>query len=67
MARGDGRGPPDGHERLDRFVIVDGGWTVANALLTPTLKLKRSAIEDRYAATLANALKAREAVIWETN
>jgi long-subunit acyl-CoA synthetase (AMP-forming) len=57
----------DPHERLDRLVVVEGEWTVANQLLTPTLKLKRSAIEDRYASTLATALAARDPVIWESS
>jgi long-chain acyl-CoA synthetase len=56
----------DPHERLDRLVVVAGEWTVDNRLLTPTMKVKRSAVEERYATTLANALAAREAVIWES-
>lgn len=39
----------DPHERLQCIVIAREPWTVENGLLTPTLKLKRSAIEDRYA------------------
>jgi long-subunit acyl-CoA synthetase (AMP-forming) len=55
----------DPHERLDRLVIVGDEWTTANGLLTPTLKLKRGALEDRYASTLATALAAREPIVWE--
>jgi long-chain acyl-CoA synthetase len=39
----------DHHERLQCIVIAKEHWTVENGLLTPTLKLKRGAIEDRYA------------------
>jgi long-subunit acyl-CoA synthetase (AMP-forming) len=54
----------DQHERLDRLVVVEEEWTVENNLLTPTLKLRRAAIEEQYASTLARALEARERVIW---
>ena len=39
----------DHHERLQALVIAKEPWTVENGLLTPTLKLKRNAIENRYA------------------
>jgi long-subunit acyl-CoA synthetase (AMP-forming) len=38
----------DPHERLQALVIVPEPWTVENGLLTPTMKLKRSAIEAKY-------------------
>jgi long-chain acyl-CoA synthetase len=54
----------DPHERLERLVVIDGEWTVDNGLLTPTLKLKRSAIEARYATHLAQWLAARDPIMW---
>ena len=42
----------DPHERLQAIVIAREPWTVENGLLTPTLKLKRNAIEERYAPNL---------------
>ena len=39
----------DHHERLQVIVIAKEPWTVENGLLTPTLKLKRNAIEEKYA------------------
>lgn len=39
----------DPHERLQTIVVVNEPWTVENAMLTPTMKLKRSAIEDSVA------------------
>lgn len=41
------------HERLSHAVLVDDEWTSANGLLTPTLKIVRSAIEKRYDASSA--------------
>ena len=39
----------DHHERLQTIVVAREPWTVENGLLTPTMKLKRNAIEEKYA------------------
>jgi long-chain acyl-CoA synthetase len=36
------------HERLDRFFVAPEAWTIDNEMLTPTLKIRRSAIDERY-------------------
>ncbi|MDI3393529.1 AMP-binding protein [Pseudomonas sp. V98_8] len=38
----------EAHEQLGALVVVAEPWTVTNALLTPTLKIRRSLIEERY-------------------
>tara|TARA_B110000444_G_scaffold169963_1_gene158842 strand:+ start:228 stop:479 length:252 start_codon:yes stop_codon:yes gene_type:complete len=38
----------DGHEKIHNIVIVKEDWTVENELLTPTMKIKRNAIEKIY-------------------
>lgn len=38
----------DSHEKLHNFVVVNDSWTVENKLLTPTMKIKRNAIEKIY-------------------
>ena len=38
----------DQHERLDKLVVLRDGWTIENGMLTPSLKVKRAAIEARY-------------------
>lgn len=55
----------DPHERLVTLVITREAWTVENGLLTPTLKLKRSAIEDRYAPFVQEWYDSRQPVIRE--
>jgi len=38
----------DSHEKIHNFVVVKDNWTVENKLLTPTMKIKRNAIEKLY-------------------
>jgi long-chain acyl-CoA synthetase len=38
----------EGHEKLHNIIIVKEDWTVENELLTPTMKIKRNAIEKIY-------------------
>ena len=38
----------DSHEKIHNFVVVNDEWTVENKLLTPTMKIKRNAIEKLY-------------------
>jgi long-chain acyl-CoA synthetase len=43
-------GKLESHERLHNFVIVKEVWSVENKLLTPTMKIKRNAIEKLYSS-----------------
>lgn len=54
----------DPHERLDCLVVVGEPWTVENGLVTPTMKVKRAAIEARYSAHFESWAGSRQAVIW---
>lgn len=38
----------DTHEQLACLVVVDEPWSVSNGLLTPTLKIRRNLIEERF-------------------
>ena len=53
----------DPHERLQAIVIAKEPWTVENELLTPTLKLKRNAIEERYAPFVSEWYESGNVVI----
>lgn len=52
----------ESHQRLDRIVIFQEEWSIENDLLTPTLKVKRHIIEEKFKAViLANHT---EHVVW---
>jgi len=54
----------ESHERMSNIVIVDDEWTIESDLLTPTLKLKRNKLEDRYAQLIKRQFS--ESIAWES-
>jgi len=52
------------HERLSYVTVVNNQWTVENGLLTPTLKIKRHVIEERYLQKANAWLAQHQQVIW---
>ena len=55
----------DPHERLSFLAVVEGPWTIGNEFLTPTLKIKRAAVEGRYLARAAQWQKLKTPLVWE--
>lgn len=54
----------DPHEQLDFLAVVSEQWTVNNGFITPTLKVKRNAIEDRYGPSFEGWVGSGKPVIW---
>jgi long-chain acyl-CoA synthetase len=54
----------DPHEQVEFLAVVKEVWSVDNGFLTPTLKLKRAAIEARYGAGMTGWYERREKVLW---
>jgi long-chain acyl-CoA synthetase len=54
------------HERVGFIAIVDGPWTVASGLMTPTLKLKRPLLERRYQPLVDNWKTSNRPIVWES-
>jgi long-subunit acyl-CoA synthetase (AMP-forming) len=52
------------HERLRMLVVASEPWTIENGCLTPTMKLKRSAIEAEVVGHLGIWYSRSGAVIW---
>ena len=42
------------HETVKKYAVVPGGFTIENDLLTPTLKVRRHAVEKRYGDVIEN-------------
>ena len=41
-----------GYAKIDNITVVSEPWTVENGLLTPTMKLKRNVMEQRFASEI---------------
>jgi len=52
------------HEKLDFLAVVSEQWSPENGLLTPTLKVKRANIEQRYEPQLDQWYAAGTDIIW---
>ncbi|MBC8409381.1 MAG: AMP-binding protein [Rhodobacteraceae bacterium] len=55
----------DHHERVKRIVILKGEWTIENKLLTPTMKVKRNAVEKLHKANYTSWYEATGKVVEE--
>ncbi|MFT6406800.1 MAG: long-chain acyl-CoA synthetase [Arenicella sp.] len=49
------------HEVVGGIRVVDEAWTIENGLLTPTMKVKRSELEEKYLPTLEGQ---KDTVVW---
>ncbi len=55
----------DPHEHLEKLVVLSEAWTIENGLLTPTMKVKRDAIEKRYADKVSRWYEHEPTVLWD--
>jgi long-subunit acyl-CoA synthetase (AMP-forming) len=53
------------HEKLDYAVVVKEQWTMENGFLTPTMKIRRSVIEEHYLPQAEQWKQAGNTVVWE--
>ncbi|MDR3418562.1 MAG: AMP-binding protein [Nevskia sp.] len=53
------------HEHVDYAVVVKDQWTMENGFLTPTMKIKRNVLEERYLALADRWREQKSKVIWE--
>ncbi len=53
----------EGHQKLDHLIVCEEFWTIENELLTPTLKIKRNELEQRFSSYLHRDFS--QPVVWE--
>lgn len=55
----------ESYEKIETAVIMRQDWTQENGLLTPTLKLKRNALEKLYVPRYPAWYHEKGKVVWE--
>jgi long-chain acyl-CoA synthetase len=55
----------DPHEHLEFLAVVKEPWLIENGFLTPTMKIKRSVIEETYEPKSETWYGSKKPVIWE--
>ncbi|MDH5580338.1 MAG: AMP-binding protein [Bdellovibrionales bacterium] len=55
----------ENYERLNHIVVSHDEWSTENGILTPTLKIKRNAIEKKYNPKLDDWYNQAHKIIWE--
>ena len=55
------------HEKIEKVIIIKDEWSDENGLLTPTLKLKRTHIENKFKKLFEKWLKDEKDIIYEND
>lgn len=55
----------DKHEKTKKFVVMREAWTIENEILTPTLKIKRNQVDQKFKDNYQAWYDAAETVVWE--
>ena len=58
-------GSLSGYQKLVALIVVKEAWTEANKLLTPTMKIRRGAIDEKYMEKYEQWFNGRKMIIWE--
>lgn len=53
------------HEKIAKIIVVKETWTIDNNLMTPTMKVKRNQVEEKYRALLDAEAGNRNPIAWE--
>ena len=52
------------HEHLQFIAVISDEWTIESGMLTPTMKIRRSAVEDAYHAQIEGWYESKSKVVW---
>ena len=53
------------HERISTLIVTKDVWSVDNKLLTPTMKIKRGTIDEKYGPQYLSWHEHQDQLIWE--
>ncbi|MCO4760122.1 MAG: AMP-binding protein [Myxococcales bacterium] len=61
---GEVNGKVEHHEHLQFIAVISEEWTIESGMLTPTMKIRRSAVEDAYKGAIEGWYGAKSKVVW---
>lgn len=64
--RDDVNGKVPGYEALEFLAVVKEPWLIENGFLTPSMKIKRHVIEERYGKLIDAWYGTKKPVVWES-
>jgi len=54
------------HEKIAKLVVAREAWTIDNGMMTPTMKVRRNMVEERYHPLISSVAADRKtAIAWE--
>ena len=53
------------HEKIDKIIILKDNWTIENEILTPTMKIKRNVVENKYKENYNKWVKDENEIIFQ--
>ncbi len=53
------------YEKISHIIVAKEAWSPNNDMITPTLKVKRKVVEERYSNLIQKALEDHKPIIWE--
>ena len=55
----------DNYKKISKIIFVKEDWTPDNEMTTPTLKIKRAKVDEKFSLKYNNWEKSAESIIWE--
>jgi len=53
------------HEEIAKILVVKDAWSIDNNMMTPTMKVKRNMVEERYLPLITKEAETRTKIAWE--
>ncbi|CAM2991224.1 AMP-binding protein [Legionella worsleiensis] len=53
-------------EKVSHIIVLKDAWSTNNDMLTPTLKVKRRVVEQKYERLIEDVLLNHQAIVWES-
>ncbi|MEM6766815.1 MAG: AMP-binding protein [Bacteroidota bacterium] len=53
------------YQRVSKIIVIDEAWSVENGMLTPTLKVKRNVMNDRFRDAMQDWQNASDSILFD--